>query len=98
MNKVILRKTTRARRIVKIRSTLIGTSERPRLAVFRSNKYIYAQLIDDKSGKVLVDVSSEVKKLHEKKNKVAASKEVGMLLAEKAKAKKIKEAVFDRRG
>ncbi|OGC70071.1 50S ribosomal protein L18 [candidate division WWE3 bacterium RIFOXYC1_FULL_39_7] len=98
MSKVILRKTTRERRIVKINGTLIGTAERPRLSVFRSNKYIYAQLIDDKSGKVLVDVSAEVKKIHEKKTKVEAAKEVGKHLAEKAKSKKIKDVVFDRRG
>ncbi|RJR26397.1 50S ribosomal protein L18 [candidate division WWE3 bacterium] len=98
MNKVTLRKTKREKRIVKFRSNVQGTSERPRLSVFRSNKYIYAQLIDDVSGKVLIDVSPEVKKLHEKKKKVDAAKEVGKLLAEKAKSKKILTAVFDRRG
>ena len=98
MNKVTLRKTKREKRIVKIRSNLHGTAERPRLSVYRSNKYIYAQLIDDVSGKTLIDVSPEVRKLHEKKKKVDAAKEVGKLLAEKAKSKKISKVVFDRRG
>jgi large subunit ribosomal protein L18 len=98
MYKVIARKTTRDRRRAKIRGNLSGTAEMPRLSVFRSNKYIYAQLIDDTLGKTLVDVSSETKKVHEGKTKTEAALELGKLLAKKALENKIKKAVFDRGG
>lgn len=75
-----------------------GTATMPRLSVFRSNKYIYAQVIDDIKGKTLVDVSAESKEIHKAKTKVAAAIEVGKLLAKKALEKKIKEVVFDRNG
>lgn len=75
-----------------------GTATMPRLSVFRSNKYIYAQVIDDAKGKTLVDVSAESKEIHKAKTKVVAAVEVGKLLAKKALEKKIKEVVFDRNG
>lgn len=81
----------RVRRIVK------GTAERPRLVVFRSNMEIYAQLIDDKSGKTLLGHSSkDMKNLSG--NKVAKSKEVGIALAKTAAEKGISSVVFDRGG
>ncbi len=98
MPKVILRKTNRIRRKLRVRGKVAGTAEMPRLSVFRSNKYIYAQLIDDVKGATLVDVSKEAKELHEGKNKVAAAFEVGKLLAKKAADKNVKQAVFDRNG
>ncbi len=75
-----------ARRHKKIRSTLSGTSERPRLSVFRSNKFIYAQLIDDVKGNTLTQASSD------------DAKAVGIEIAKKAKALKIEKVVFDRGG
>ena len=98
MPKVILRKSNRDRRILKIRETISGTMERPRLSVFKSVRYIYAQLIDDVSKTVVADVSNATKKLHATGNKVAASFEVGKLLAERAIAKGVKKIIFDRRG
>jgi len=83
----------RARRV---RSRVTGALERPRLAVFKANRHIYAQLIDDSAGKTLVEASSLKVKSKGKKSEVA--KEVGKMLAEKAIAKKIKAVKFDRGG
>ena len=80
-----------------IRKTLMGSSERPRLSVFRSNMHIYAQLIDDDSGKTLVAASS-VDAKDGKGSKSERAKSVGAMLGERAKAKGIAEAVFDRGG
>jgi len=98
MYKVAARKTKRIRRKIRVRSKVNGTATMPRLSVFRSNKYIYAQVIDNIKGKTLVDVSAESKEIHKAKTKVAAAIEVGKLLAKKALEKKIKEVVFDRNG
>jgi large subunit ribosomal protein L18 len=97
MYKVMLRKTNREKRKLRVRKNILGTMEKPRLSVFRSNKYIYCQLIDDVTGKTLVAASSDIKELSDKPKKDAAF-ETGKLLAEKAKDKKIKLAVFDRNG
>jgi large subunit ribosomal protein L18 len=91
----------RARRRVRIRKKVAGTAERPRLAVFRSNRYIYAQLIDDASGRTLASASSleaGVKKGGGATCDREAAGRVGGLLAERAKAQKIARAVFDRGG
>ena len=80
-----------------IRKTLEGTSARPRLSVFRSNKVIYAQIIDDASGHTLTSSSSV--ELDKKGGvNLTISKSVGMKVAEKAVASGIKEIVFDRNG
>lgn len=80
-----------------IRSKISGTKERPRVSVFKSNKAIYSQIIDDKSGNTLVSCSSvDIKKFG--KNNIESSKEVGIKLAEKAKKKGIKKVLFDRGG
>lgn len=79
-----------------IRRRLAGTPERPRLTVFRSNKAIYAQLIDDNEGRTLLAAS--VKDIEAKGNKSEQSKEVGKKLAEKALAAGIETVVFDRNG
>ena len=84
-----------ARRHKKIRSILSGTSERPRLSVFKSNKYISAQLIDDVKGHTLAMFSSIDGKA---KTPVEKAKEVGVEIAKKAKALKIEKVVFDRGG
>lgn len=79
----------------RVRSQVSGTSERPRLSVFRSNKGISAQLIDDVSGVTLVSASD--KKI-EKGTKIERAREVGKIIAQKAGEKKITEVVFDRNG
>lgn len=80
-----------------IRNKVAGTAQRPRLSVFRSNKAIYAQLIDDVTGHTLASASSKDASVSGA-NKVEQSKNVGALLAEKAKAANIEKAVFDRNG
>lgn len=80
----------------RIRGRISGTAQKPRLSVFRSNKYIYAQLIDDVAGKTLVASSSRA--ISDKTNKVEISAMVGKALAEKAVAAGISEVVFDRGG
>lgn len=96
--KLIMR--ARQRRKWRVRRKLHGTSDRPRLTVFRSNSGIYAQLIDDDRGQTLVTASTlspEIKKqADDKKKKVDISKEVGQLLAQKAKEKGLNTVVFDR--
>ena len=77
-----------------------GTAKRPRLSVFRSNRYIYAQLVDDESGKTLVSASEKEivrDKKPESAQKSATARLVGTLLAEKSIKKNIKKAIFDRR-
>lgn len=83
----------------KIRKTINGTPETPRLAVFRSNKQIYAQLIDDTAGSTIVAASSTEKSIEDKKvNKIEKAKLVGSLLGEKAKAAGVVSVKFDRGG
>ena len=79
----------------KIRSRVRGTSVRPRLSVFRSNKFIYAQVIDDNSGKTLVQ-ASDVKAT--KGTKIERAKQVGKMVAEAAIGAKIDKVIFDRNG
>lgn len=87
----------RLHRHVRIRAKVKGTMERPRISVYRSNKFIYAALIDDTTGKTLASSSSAKLGLDNPSNVDAASK-VGADLAAKAKALKIEKAVFDRSG
>ncbi len=83
----------------RIRKIVSGTSVRPRMSVFRSNKQIYVQLIDDANGQTLVSASSSEKELQDAKvNKIDQAKEVGKLVAKKAKDKGIENVVFDRNG
>jgi large subunit ribosomal protein L18 len=86
------------RRHRRIRAKVIGTKDRPRLSVFRSNQHICVQLIDDEKGKTLVSVSDL--KVEKKKGltKTEIAKEVGKLIAKKALEKKIEKVVFDRGG
>lgn len=95
----------RARRVQRVRSRIHGSAARPRLAVYRSLKHMYAQLIDDDEGKTLVASSDlELTKATEPRpskplsRKAGIAYAVGKLLADKAKAKKIVRVVFDRRG
>ena len=85
----------------RLRNTLSGTADRPRLAVFRSNNHMYAQIIDDTVGKTLVSASTvqkEVKAELEKTNDVAAAAHLGTVIAKRAIEKGITTVVFDRGG
>lgn len=90
------RQELRSARHTRIRKRVVGTTERPRLAVFRSLKHIYAQIIDDTTGNTLVAASSQEKEVTSG-NKEGA-KSVGTKLAERAKEKGITSVVFDRGG
>ncbi|MDP2789018.1 MAG: 50S ribosomal protein L18 [bacterium] len=79
----------------KIRARISGTEARPRLSVFRSNKFIYAQVINDASGKTLLQ-ASDIKMT--KGTKIERAKEVGKMISEACTKAKIKEVVFDRNG
>ena len=95
------RSVIRAKKHLKIRNRFSGTAERPRLAVFRSNNHMYAQIIDDSEGKTLVSASTLEKALKSelsKTNDVDAAAAVGKLVGERAVAAGIKEVVFDRGG
>ena len=93
------RKYRRFRIRQRIKKIVNGSAERPRLAVFRSNKQIYVQLIDDQAGKTLLSASSLVAGIVDQKvNKKEQAKLVGSLIAEKAKEAGIETVVFDRSG
>jgi large subunit ribosomal protein L18 len=102
---VTVRKLSRdehRRRIhLRVRTRVVGTPERPRLAVYRSNGHIYAQVIEDTSGRTLVSASSidkETRKDLKGGNNVAAAKVIGKKIAERARAAGIEQVVFDRGG
>ena len=88
----------RLRRHARVRGKISGTAERPRLAVYRSNKNISAQIIDDAKGVTLAAASSNEKDFASIGSNKEAAKKVGMLIAERAKAKGIEAVVFDRGG
>ena len=95
------RSKIRIKKHMKIRNRFSGTAERPRLAVFRSNNHMYAQIIDDTVGTTLVSASTlqkEVKAELEKTNNVDAAAYLGKVIAETAIEKGIKDVVFDRGG
>jgi large subunit ribosomal protein L18 len=95
MNKQIVKQLTRARRHGRVRSKVSGAAECPRFSVFRSNRGMYLQLIDDVSGKTLANaITKEIKA--QKLNKTEMAAALGKLLAEKAIAKKISKVVFDK--
>ncbi|HOB75759.1 MAG TPA: 50S ribosomal protein L18 [Phycisphaerae bacterium] len=101
MNTTTLKAVRRARRKKRIRKTVYGTPERPRLTVFRSLKHIYAQLVDDTTGRTLVAADTRMKDVGDlggRGGNVAAAKAVGKLLGTKAVAKGIQQAAFDRNG
>ena len=95
------RQEVRAKKHMRIRNRFSGTAERPRLAVFRSNKHMYAQIIDDTVGNTLVAASTvekDVKAELEHTNTVEAASYLGKVIAERALDKGIKTVVFDRGG
>jgi large subunit ribosomal protein L18 len=99
MTQVASRVAARQKRHERIRLTLSGSPERPRLAVFRSLNHIYAQVIDDASGKTLAAASSLEKEIRgAKARKADEAKVVGRLIAERARSAGIEQVVFDRAG
>ncbi len=104
-DKNIKKRLARLKRKSRIRKKIHGTTEKPRLTVFRSAKHIYAQLVDDTTGKTLTGVSSlnkelqaAIEEVRKKEGKVGVSKLVGKAIAEKAKKMNIETVVFDRNG
>ena len=95
------RKAIREKKHMKIRNRFSGTAERPRLAVFRSNNHIYAQIIDDTVGRTLVSagtVEKDIKGALEHTDDIAAAEYVGDVIAKRAMEKGITQVVFDRGG
>ena len=99
MTQVASRGAARTKRHARIRLHLEGSAERPRLAVFRSNSHIYAQVIDDASGRTLATASTVEKELRgSKQTKTEEAAVVGRLVAERAKSAGVGQVVFDRAG
>ncbi len=93
-----LKQQKRIRRHKKIRKSICGTQDRPRLFVFRSNQHIYAQIINDEKEKILISASDKDLKLKSAVKKSDVAKEVGKLIAKRAIESKIESVVFDRGG
>jgi len=98
MDRAKHRVESRGRIRERIRRKVTGTEQRPRLAVFKSLKHVYAQIIDDGSGKTIISASTREKDASSKGANAAAAKAVGALIAKKAKDKGITRVVFDRGG
>ena len=103
MNNAKLKAVNRKKRALRVRKRVAGTSDRPRLCVRRSLKHIYAQLVDDETGRTLIQVSSSAHKAgggeeQKESTKSEKAKAVGERIAEIALEKGIKKAVFDRKG
>lgn len=93
------KKEKREKRHKRLRAKMSGTAKRPRLSVFKSNKHIYVQLINDEKGKTLFVASDlEIKEDKKKNKKTDLAKKVGQLIAKKSTGNKIKKVVFDRGG
>jgi len=89
-------RSVREKRKTRVRAKIKGVILRPRLSIFRSNRYIYGQIIDDKKGETLVSKNSASLRLQGKYSKTKQAKSVGQLLAKKALKRGIKKVVFDR--
>ena len=94
----VIRLRGRQRRHYRVRRKIRGSAERPRLAVFRSNRYIYAQVIDDDAGRTLASASSREASLRERTLTAATAAEVGKLIAARSKDAGVGRVVFDRGG
>ncbi len=92
------RKLERTRRHIRVRTKISGTAERPRLCVYRSNKNLFVQVIDDVKGTTLCQASTLDKEVKTKHANKEAAKEVGALIAKRALEKNIKSVVYDRGG
>ncbi len=95
MSKIAQKQQKRIRRHARVRSQVVGSAEKPRLAVYRSNKFTYAQLIDDNTGTTLA-AASDMKE--SAGTKTERAKAIGKSIAEQAKKKNIAKVVFDRGG
>jgi len=91
-----IKREKRARRAERTRSKIVGTAKKPRLSVFRSNKHIYAQIVNDEKGATLACASD--KELKGKEAKIGQAAQIGKLIAKKAQDVKISEVVFDKGG
>ena len=99
MKKTDPKQLGRARRHRRVRKKISGSPERPRLSVFRSNRHIYAQIIDDRAGRTMVSASSMDKELDlAGKNKSDIAAEVGRVLARRAREQGVEKVVFERGG
>lgn len=101
MGSTNIKKQARLKRKKRVRKRIYGTTERPRLSVFRSAKHIYAQLIDDSSGNTVISASSMEKEMkdHQKfENKIESAVFLGKLIGERALQKGFKRIVFDKNG
>ena len=102
MGKARTRSSQRVKRHIRVRQKIKGTSQRPRLAVFRSLSHIYTQIVDDERGVTLLAASSLESEVrgngHEDKKKTEVSRQVGTLIGKRAKAEGINKVVFDRGG
>jgi large subunit ribosomal protein L18 len=92
------REEWRRRRHRRLRKSLRGSTSRPRLAVYRSNRYIYAQLIDDEQGRTVAAASSQEAGMRERTLTTDTAAQVGTLLADRAKQAGVEQVVFDRGG
>ena len=98
MKRLIKKRERRARRKRAIRGHIRGTAVRPRITVFRSNKHLYVQVIDDEAGTTVVSVSSRGGETKGLRPTVADGEKLGAALGERMKERRIAEAVFDRNG
>ena len=92
------RGAARARRKHRVRRKISGTPQRPRLTVYRSNRYIYAQVIDDAAGRTIVSASSQESDLRDSRLNAETAAQVGSLVGERAKEAGVSTVVFDRSG
>lgn len=98
MKRVVEKRARRAKRKIHIRKRVNGTALIPRMSVYRSNKHMYVQVVDDSASKTIATVSSMEKEFKSLKNTVADAEKIGVAIGEKLKAAKIKSIVFDRNG
>jgi large subunit ribosomal protein L18 len=98
MNRMTIKRVRRARRKQGVRKEILGVPDRPRLSVFRSLNHVYAQVIDDLTGKTLASASTRDKGFSDKGAKMAEATAVGKLVAQRAKDKGVSKVVFDRNG
>ncbi len=98
MKRLVLKGARRKRRKMHIRRRITGTAERPRISVFKSNRHLYVQVIDDTEGKTLLSASSYAGETKGLRPTVADGEKLGAALGKEMKEKKITRAVFDRNG
>ena len=98
MNRLDQKNKRRLKRRMRIRKDLAGTGERPRMTVYRSNRYLYVQVVDDSTGSTLVSASTIEKDLRNLKKTTSGAQTLGEAVGKRLKEKKIDTVVFDRNG